>query len=64
MPSLSQGEELCGGAVRARGAAAAVKERPEGQEGGRGSRQRGGGASGDAQWGARHPTAPRGDSTE
>jgi hypothetical protein len=46
---MSQGEEFCGGAAWVRGAAAAVEERPEGREGGPGSRQRGGGARGDAQ---------------
>ena len=36
MPSLSPGEELCGGAAWARGAAAAVAERPgDGREGAR-----------------------------
>jgi hypothetical protein len=35
MPSLSQGEELCGGAAWAWGAATTVEERPEGREGGR-----------------------------
>jgi hypothetical protein len=31
MPSLSQGEELCGGAAWARGETAAVEEHPEGR---------------------------------